>query len=185
MESSPVSYGTFEAITLQNGSLTSTLKLIRDMFKNKSRHARITVCWFVISGVFVLSFQTLISAMAGYTANIKSFIEVDTGNLVLYSNFNLIRYIVHDAPRINNTLGNNFAVTTGSTWQTQEIVQPEYSDICAMTLSPTPIFNYSDSDSDSKLEYLDWSTPALDPMCEFYWVSVKSPSYCFAEFAHH
>ncbi|KAI1614701.1 hypothetical protein EDD36DRAFT_162615 [Exophiala viscosa] len=115
MESSPVSYGTFEAVTLQNGSLTSLLKLSRDLLKHRTARARLTVVWLVISGSFVLSFQTLVSAMAGYTANIEPFVQVPSGNMVPYSDFQLVRYIVHDAHRLNDSLGPDFPVAAGNT----------------------------------------------------------------------
>jgi len=56
MESSPVSYGTFEAITLQHGSLSANLKLARDLLKNKTAQARAAVVWMILSGAFCPGF---------------------------------------------------------------------------------------------------------------------------------
>ena len=75
MESSPVYYGTFEAVTLQSGSLTANLKLARDLPKNHTMRAKIVIVWMVISATFVLAFPTLVSAMSGHSANILSFVE--------------------------------------------------------------------------------------------------------------
>ena len=163
MESSPVSYGTFEAITLQNGSLTACLKLARDLLKNRTIQARATVIWMIISAIFVLAFPTIISAMTGYSVNIQSFVEVDNGNLVQYSNFTLIRYIVHDADRIHESLGKDFQVTTnGNVGGLREISQLDdfdHSDECTANYFPSANSNGT----------LDWSDAEKSPICEFYW----------------
>lgn len=174
METSTVSYGTFEAITLQNGSFTSLLKLSRDLLKNRTVRARVTIVWFIISGSFVLSFQTLVSAMAGYTANIEAYVVDPTGNMERYSNFQLVRYIVHDAFRINDTLGSDYHVLTGGTDSNgnSDVVQlmDDYADLCSMTrtVEAIPFRNGT--------EVLTWVTTG-DVDCSFYWVSAPySPS---------
>ncbi len=158
-----MSYGTFEAVTLQNGSLTACLKLSRDLLKNKTAQARVTVVWMIISAVFVLAFPTIISAMTGYSVNIQSFVQVDNGNLVQYSKFTLIRYIVHDADRIHESLGKDFQVTTGGNVDgTREITQLreyEYSDLCTAEYYPRGGDNFT----------VDWSYTEGQPMCDFYW----------------
>jgi hypothetical protein len=168
MESSPVSYGTFEAITLQNGTLTANLKLTRDLLKNKTARARVLVVWLVTSGIFVLGFQTMVSAMSGYTANIQSFVEVDTGNLVRYSGFSLVRYVVHDAHRINSTLEKDFKVTTTTPDYVGEIAHlSDYgsSDGCIGAYAPA-LTEYNESSAE-----MDWTVSITNPMCDFYWVS--------------
>ncbi|KAK5033178.1 hypothetical protein LTS07_003479 [Exophiala sideris] len=179
MESSAVSYGTFEAITLQNGSLTSLLKLGRDLLKTKTARARLTVAWMIISGSFVLSFQTLVSAMAGYTANIEAFVQVSTGSMVPYADFDIIRYIVHDAHRINNTLGTDFVVTTGGTNSSglSDIVllTDNYADLC-YEFSPATTSGHGN-------DTIDWSSTFseyADIDCRFYWhVSEYGSKYGF------
>ena len=163
MESSPVSYGTFEAITLQHGSLTASLKLARDLLKNKTAQARAAVVWMIISAAFVLGFQTFLSAMTGYSVNIASYVEVNNGNMILYKNFTLVRYIVHDAHRIDTALGLDYQVTTeGNAMGNPEITQLRetgYTDNCAEAAYPTSAANGT----------YDWSPTAKYPICDFYW----------------
>ncbi|KAJ9613136.1 hypothetical protein H2200_003077 [Cladophialophora chaetospira] len=163
MESSPVSYGTFEAVTLQHGSLTANLKLARDLLKSRSVRARAAVVWMIVSGAFVLAFPTVVSAMTGYSVNIESFVEVDNGNLIQYSNFTLVRYIVHDADRIDKSLGKDFQVTTaGNVKGSREISQIDdydYSDLCVAQYYPAENSNGT----------ADWSDTAGHPTCDFYW----------------
>jgi len=112
--------------------------------------------------------------MSGYSANIEAFIEVNAGNLIPYSTFELIRYIVHDANRIDTKLGNDYLVTTGPASTGEDLVQlyAIYSDECAGIWFP--IADYS---SNGTLT-LDWSFAAEYPMCEFYWhVSEYAANY--------
>jgi hypothetical protein len=161
MESSPVSYGTFEAVTLQSGSLTANLKLARDLFKNKTAQARAVVVWMIISACFVLAFPTILSAMTGYSVNIGSFVEVDNGNLVPYSNFTLVRYIVHDAHRIDEALGKDYRVTTGGSayGEISQLEEFSYSDYCVESAYP-----HTNAD-----DTIDWSPTLYEPVCDFYW----------------
>ena len=175
MESSAVSYGTFEAITLQNGSLTSLLKLGRDLLKNKTARARLTVVWFVISGSFVLSFQTLVSAMAGYTANIEAFVQVPTGNMVPYSDFELIRYIIHDASRLGEHFSNETRITTGGTNSSaqSDIVRltDNYADLCYWDYAPQ-------TTTENDTYTVEWSSTVGYTVgyadCQLYWVSTEA-----------
>lgn len=99
MEHDPVPYGTFEAVTLQNVSLIALLKLARNYLRNKGTRARTVVAWIIVSAAFVLAFPTLTSAMSGYSANGNSYVNIDE-NYVAFSEFRLIRYIIHDGWRI-------------------------------------------------------------------------------------
>lgn len=162
MESSPVSYGTFEAVTLQCGTFTSSFKLSRDLLKNRSAQAKAAVVWIVISASFVLAFPTVVSAMSGYSANIMSYVEVEAGNMVRYSSFTPIRYIIHDADRISKSLGKNYAVSTGKDDSDKDIVRLDTlsSDRCAASYYPRLHYNET---------ILDWSDAAEDTTCLFYW----------------
>ena len=174
MESSPVSYGTFEAVTLQHGSLSSNFKLARDLLKNRTAQARAAMLWIIISACFVLAFPTILSAMSGYSANIGSFVEVDDGTMVPYSNFTLVRYIVHDAHRIDDSLGKDYMVTTGGNGNGGGIVHLEdyqYSDYCTDFAYPHQGDNATD---------MDWSDTDHHPICKFYWhVSEYAYNYGF------
>jgi hypothetical protein len=47
--------------------------------------------------------------MSGYTANGEAYININN-NFVIFSNFVLVRYIIHDGWRVG--LGGNYLVTT-------------------------------------------------------------------------
>ena len=163
MESSPVSYGTFEAVTLQNSSLTATFKLARDLLKNKTARAKALVSWMILNVLFVLIYPTILSAMTGYSVNIGAFIEVDNGNMVVYKNFTLVRYVVHDAYRINEALGTDYLITTrGREDGSEEITQLqdyEFTDSCLASAFPRQ----------NTSGFMDWSYTTIDPMCNLYW----------------
>lgn len=53
----------------------------------------------VVSGAFVIAFPTLVSAMTGYSSNIQPFVAID-GKLAPFSDFLLVKYIIHDGSRI-------------------------------------------------------------------------------------
>jgi hypothetical protein len=99
MECNPVSYGTFKAITLQNGSMSALYILSRDCLSNQGLRAKATVVWMVVSGAFAIAFPTFVSAMTGYSSNIQAFVTIGS-NLVPYSDFRPVRYIIHDGERV-------------------------------------------------------------------------------------
>jgi hypothetical protein len=164
MERGPVSYGTFEAITLQSVSLSANWKLSRDLLKSNHAGTRILVVWIIISASFVLAFPTFLSAMTGYVANIVSFVEVEGGNMVPYSSFKIIRYVVHDAQRIDSALGKDYLVTNGGSGGTSDMVnlnEYSYYDQCI-----SPYFPRLDSDNNT---IIDWGPTRNNPECDFYW----------------
>lgn len=120
MEHAPVSYGTFEAITFQHGSSTALMKLAQGFTFNKGLRAKVAIGWIIISAIFVLAFPTLTSAMSGYTANGEAYININN-NFVIFSNFVLVRYIIHDGWRVG--LGGNYLVTTA--------MNPSFSGMCS------------------------------------------------------
>jgi hypothetical protein len=56
--------------------------------------------WITSSALFILSFQTISSAMTSYTAITLPFVN-DAGNYIAYSSFLLVDYIINDGSRIN------------------------------------------------------------------------------------
>jgi hypothetical protein len=51
----PVSYCTYEAVALQNGSLIALIKLGRDYLLNKGLRAKLAILWTIIGSAFVLA----------------------------------------------------------------------------------------------------------------------------------
>lgn len=99
MEHDAISYGTFEAITLRPDSWVALWNLNRDFLYNKGVRARVTAVWLIMSMLFIVAFPSMISAMSGYSANVEAFVRVEN-NMIQYSDFRIVRYIIHDAWRL-------------------------------------------------------------------------------------
>ena len=67
MERSPVSFKTFESITLQDSSVWALANLIKDYSTNSGVRAKLSVSWMILALSYVLGFPTLMSAMTGYS----------------------------------------------------------------------------------------------------------------------
>ena len=68
MERSSVSLEVFKAITIQGGvSIRAIFTLINDFRTNATTGAKLSICWMIIAGIYVLFFQTMSSAMTGYS----------------------------------------------------------------------------------------------------------------------
>lgn len=122
MESSTVSNGTFSAITLQHNTLTALIILGRDLFKTSGRRAKFATAWIIFAASFVLFCPTWLSAMSGYTADIKPFVLDRQDSLVPLSMFEQVIYTIHDASRFNNSFQNNHQITVG--WS--EVTMPSF-----------------------------------------------------------
>ena len=94
MERNPVSYGTFEAITLQDSSLSAIFQTSRDFFLNQGRRAKATVLWMTVSAAFAVAFPTMASAMTGYSSTVEAVVTVD-GTFIPFSDFQMVRYVIH------------------------------------------------------------------------------------------
>lgn len=160
MESTSVSFGTYEAIALQSGSITACLKLARDLFKNPTIRARFMIFWIILSALFVLLFPTMAGAMSGYAANINAYVVTDDGSLVQYSKFTLIRYIIHDADRLGDDFEKDHKVVSGNRETTEIVDFHNNADGCLDYYYPT---------NSSGGPELDWSFAHTVPACAFYW----------------
>ena len=103
MEASPVSYRTFEAIALRDVSLSSIFMLCRDFAFNRGLRAKLALLWIIISALFILAFPTLMSAMTGYSANSQAFVKGKDSQLIPFSEFRLINFIIYDGWRVGLT----------------------------------------------------------------------------------
>jgi hypothetical protein len=111
MHTTPVTYRTYQTIFSQDQTLLAISRIIRDFSTRLNLQSRVAMTFIVSTMIFVWSFPTLGSAMTGYTANLQAFVNATDGNLVQFSSFRKVYYIVHDGKRINKT--NDFAVTLG------------------------------------------------------------------------
>ncbi|ERF68471.1 hypothetical protein EPUS_03789 [Endocarpon pusillum Z07020] len=106
MEASSVSHDTFKAVTLQNDTITGTAVLIKSFFKTGGRRAKLAIFWTIIASLFILFVPTWLSAMTGYTADIKSFVQDKESNLAPAENFKPVIYTIHDGARFGNGFSN-------------------------------------------------------------------------------
>ncbi|KAF7507352.1 hypothetical protein GJ744_010669 [Endocarpon pusillum] len=111
METSSVSHDTFEAVTLQNYTITSVAFLIKDFFKTRGYRAKVAMFWTILAGLFILSVPTWLSAMTGYTADSKSYIQDKGSTLVPAGNFQPVIYTIHDGARFGNDFLNDTLCT--------------------------------------------------------------------------
>ncbi|OLN86906.1 hypothetical protein CCHL11_04617 [Colletotrichum chlorophyti] len=107
---SPITYDSFWAIFLQDQpSFFSTYHLIRDFARSRGLQSRSVMVISISVAIFTLLFPTLGSAMTGYVANNEAFVKGYDGELVPFSEFQLVQYVVHDGWRVNLT--GDFLVT--------------------------------------------------------------------------
>ncbi|EQB50638.1 hypothetical protein CGLO_09894 [Colletotrichum gloeosporioides Cg-14] len=104
MEVSPVTYETFWTVFL-DGSPTfwSTWYLMRDFSRSHGLRSRFAMIFMIVVAIFILSFPTLGSAMSGYQANSGAFVRGADGEMLKFSDFDMIAYIIHDGDRVNLT----------------------------------------------------------------------------------
>jgi hypothetical protein len=127
MERSPVSFATFESVTLQNSSVWALVNLVKDYSTNSGVRAKLSVSWMILALTYVLGFPTLMSAMTGYSgtswqlprpnglpqpkatncgsvpATSQPYIQTPDGSQVQWSSFRLANYIIHDGWRVGLT----------------------------------------------------------------------------------
>jgi len=110
MESSSVSTETFKALTLQNDTIFSVSKLMRDFLKVGGTRAKFAMLCTILSALFVLLVPTWLSAMTGYTADIEGFVQDSNNNLAPAGDFRPAIYTIHDGDRIGLTKDYHVAV---------------------------------------------------------------------------
>ncbi|KAI2464921.1 hypothetical protein F4781DRAFT_50200 [Annulohypoxylon bovei var. microspora] len=104
MDKSPVTYRTFWVIFLhKEPTFFSIINLMRDFISYRRLHSVVAMLFMIVTMAFILIFPTLASAMTGYTPVNKAFIQGKSGNLIPFSDFKAVAYVVHDGDRINLT----------------------------------------------------------------------------------
>jgi len=61
------------------------------------------MCFIVFTMIFILTFPTLASSMTGYSVTNVAFVQSSDNNLIRFSDFQAVAYVIHDGPRINLT----------------------------------------------------------------------------------
>lgn len=104
MENTPVSYGVYKTVFLDNpNSLGGVSGLMREFAVLRRLPSMIGMIWIISSAVYLIVFPTFASAMSGYSSNNHAFILDPSGNYMDYDNLFLIDYIIHNSSRLNLT----------------------------------------------------------------------------------
>jgi len=104
MDRTPITYDTFWTFFVRDdASFLATVRLVWDFCTRRSLRSRVAMVFIILSMSFVLAFPTMASAMTGYTANSASFVPDHSGNLISFSQFQPLVYVIHDGWRIGLT----------------------------------------------------------------------------------
>ncbi len=104
MEKKPITLDTYRTIFLQNDtSIVAILRMIRDFAFRLRLQSIATMCFVVVTLIYILIFPTLGSAMTGYSANVGPYIPDRNGSFIPFSEWRRTAYIIHDGSRINLT----------------------------------------------------------------------------------
>ena len=104
METTPITYGTFFTIFLEgDASFRSTIRIIRDFVARKGLRSKVAMMCIVLNMIYMLAFPTLAGAMTGYTPASGAFVTDTEQNMIPFSSFVNVAYVIHDGPRVNLT----------------------------------------------------------------------------------
>jgi hypothetical protein len=113
MESEPVTYQLFRTIFIENdASVLSTARTIKSFLCQRRLRSKVAMTFMIATMLLILAFPTLMSAMSGYDSNVSSRILDRENNLIAFSSFHRVLYVIHDGWRIN---------LTGDHWITENI----------------------------------------------------------------
>lgn len=104
MLTAAITYNTFWIIFMNDdASFMSTARIMRDFTTKRGLQSKTAMVFIVISMIYVLAFPTLASAMTGYTTNSAAFVADSQQNLLSFSSFAPVAYVIHDGWRVNLT----------------------------------------------------------------------------------
>ena len=115
MESRPSSYWKFAALAFNTGTLGTLCTLLADLFRDhRKRGFRGTMVMvsMVYISLYLVVFQTVISAMAGYSSRYLPYVRDPTGILIQSDQLEIVDCVIIDGSRIglsdNYTTARNF-----------------------------------------------------------------------------
>jgi hypothetical protein len=100
METTPVSYGTFQSMAFTSPNFVSPFLLVRDFATNRGLRARLAVAWTIIASIFVLAFPSLNDTVSGYSTNVEAFLKDNNGSLIPWSNYAQVQFVINDGERV-------------------------------------------------------------------------------------
>ncbi|KAK4161170.1 hypothetical protein QBC43DRAFT_324231 [Cladorrhinum sp. PSN259] len=146
METRSVTYESFSAIFItQESSFTNTYRLIVDKSIYRALRTKCLAAFILLSFAFVAFFPTFANGLAGYATKAEAFIPdygklgSESTNYIKFSEFDLVRYIIHDGWRINKT--GNFIMGYGENTENVWNITPD------PLLSPSPYPEYDSSNA--------------------------------------
>ena len=129
MECHLTSYKFYAAVAFETTSLGTLGVLGKEFLAGGNGNAgwRGFVRWLavfcmLISGLYVLSFPTLVAAMTGYIAKSEPYLEDFGGNLIGFGKVDAVRYVVEDATRIGYDQ-QRLVVTESNTGLVEEVLK--------------------------------------------------------------
>lgn len=111
MREAAVSYTTYEALAFVPPTFIRTLRLAGDLLVRRGMVARLITLWIVLSSLFVLSFSSWATAMAGYSSITYAAMKTYDGELVAWENYQVVQFAIADASRIGEP--STVLITTG------------------------------------------------------------------------
>jgi hypothetical protein len=168
MAESPVNYRTFKAITLQHDSMACLGNLTKGLWVAHERRLKMTICWMIVAGVFVLFTPTWMSAMTGYTAAVSPMTETNNGAWIPAESFMPWAYMIYDGARLREDYSNETIIIApwSRSWSNNDVVfsLDDYGNGCS-----TSDVASAGNRSDQRMEWQD--NPTLD--CKKMWAVSK------------
>ncbi|EON62894.1 hypothetical protein W97_02119 [Coniosporium apollinis CBS 100218] len=102
MESRPTPYQVFAAIAFDTVSISTIHILGKECVApwQRTRRCTLTVVGLILASSYILAFPTLISALTGYDATYRPYVNVTDGSMIPFSSFETVDWVVWDGSRI-------------------------------------------------------------------------------------
>ncbi|KAJ9642497.1 hypothetical protein H2199_004878 [Coniosporium tulheliwenetii] len=102
MESRPTPYQVFAAIAFDTVSMNTIHILGKECVApwQRTRRRRLTIVGLIFASSYILAFPTLISALTGYDATYRPYVNVTDGSMVPLSSFEDADWVVWDGSRV-------------------------------------------------------------------------------------
>lgn len=89
LETTPVSFKLYADMTFSTTSLNAVWQAMKAVFRIKGARGKFFLSWFIISTIYVLGFQTIVSATAGYVQPSTARLKMHDGVLLEGKSANL------------------------------------------------------------------------------------------------
>ena len=75
-------------------------RLLRDFTRRRGLHSKVAMVFMIATMIWIWIFPSFASAMTGYSANIKAYIQDADDNFISFDDFRRAMYVIHDGWRI-------------------------------------------------------------------------------------